>query len=484
MTKRIIIFHQIALILLLFAIIKGCEKKPDFLTKKVSKLQQVINAGKLEVLTRFDATTYYETGKGFAGLEYDLVQLFAEHLGVKAEFTVPDTFNDILSLISQGKADIAAAGLTATKSRSLWMQFAPPYSTISEQIVYRSGSKKPRKIEDLADGNLEVVAGTSHVETLTKLKTEHPDLDWDVNSELDTDSLLYLVHEGLIDYTVADSNQVTLVRRYYPDLKAAFELGDTKELAWGLAKSADTSLYDEVVRFFEKIKRNKTLDQLLEKHYGHATTLGYVDIYTFRRHVKTRLPKYEKLFKEAAEQYGLDWRFVAAIGYQESHWRVNAVSPTGVRGIMMLTQVTAKQLGLSNRLDPNQSIFGGTKYFLQRKRKLPGRIKDPDRTWMALAAYNVGFGHLEDARILTQKQGLNPDKWIYVKQSLPLLSQKKWHKQTKYGFARGWEPVRYVENIRGYYDLLVWLTSNNRKEQAIIAKERDNEGTEILSKAL
>jgi len=164
---------------------------------------------------------------------------------------------------------------------------------------------------------------------------------------------------------------------------------------------------------------------------------------------------------EAAEQTGIDWRLLAAIGYQESHWNPRARSPTGVRGIMMLTQSTMRHLGLKNRLDPRQSIIGGARYIAMMKRRIPDRIPEPDRTWMALAAYNVGFGHLEDARILAQRDGANPDKWVDVKKYLPRLSRRKWYRRTKHGYARGGEPVRYVENIRSYYDILVWYTERD-----------------------
>jgi len=134
---------------------------------------------------------------------------------------------------------------------------------------------------------------------------------------------------------------------------------------------------------------------------------------------------------------------------------------------MMLTQAAAKDLGIEDRLDPVQSILGGARYIERMRAKIPERIAEPDRTWLALAAYNVGYGHLEDARILTQKNGGDADKWIDVKKNLPLLSQKKWFKQTRYGYARGREPVRYVENIRSYYDILIWYTDREIVEVEI-----------------
>ncbi|MGR9116893.1 MAG: membrane-bound lytic murein transglycosylase MltF [Gammaproteobacteria bacterium] len=426
-----------------------------------NKLEQIKHRGFLHVLTRIDPTTYYEGPEGYTGLEYDLVMLFAKHLGVKVRFETPNTFDDILRKIAKGKADIAAAGLTVTPDRQKLMRFAPAYDEITEQIIYRSGKRRPKTIKDLTNGIIEVVKGTSHVETLLSLKKKTPDLEWNINDELDTDALLYFVNEGLIDYTIADSNQVSLIRRFYPKLNIAFDITEPRQLAWALSAKTDPSLYDEITKFFNKIKQDKTLEQLLERHYGHAEVLSYVGNCVFRQHIKKRLPQYRQYFIDSAEQYNIDWRLLAAIGYQESHWLNDAVSPTGVQGIMMLTRRTAKQVGISNRKNPKQSIAGGARYFHQRLKKIPDRIPVPDRIWFALASYNVGLGHLEDARILTEQQGGNPDKWMDVKKRLPLLSQKKWHSKTKHGYARGKEPVQYVENIRNYYDLLIWLTEEN-----------------------
>jgi len=138
-----------------------------------------------------------------------------------------------------------------------------------------------------------------------------------------------------------------------------------------------------------------------------------------------------------------------------------------VRGLMMLTQNTARHVGIKNRLDPEQSILGGARYFKQVLKKIPERIPQPDRTWLALAAYNVGFGHLEDARKITEINDGDPDKWIDVKKNLPLLSRKKWYKKTRHGYARGYEPVKYVENIRKYYELLVWMDKRAQGEETL-----------------
>jgi len=434
-----------------------------------SKLEQIKSKGTLTVLTRRTPTTYYQGTDGPLGIEYDLIQLFANHLKVKVNFVIPPAFNDILKQISTGQADIAAAGLTITEQRKTLMRFAPPYQNITEQVVYRSGNKKPNKVLDLNNGILEVVKGSSYIDSLKKLQLKTPLLHWNINSELNTDALLYLVNEGLIDYTIADSHQVSTIKHFYPKLNVAFDITSPRQLAWAFPLSQDQSLYQEAVLFFEKIKQDKTLDHLLKKYYGNSENLSYVGNCKFRLHIETRLPKYESLFREEAIKHNLDWRLLAAIGYQESHWNPDATSPTGVKGLMMLTQGTAKQLGIKDRTDAAQSILGGALYFKQRIKMMPKRIKDPDRTWFALASYNVGFGHLEDARILTQKRRENPDKWADVKKSLPLLSKKKWYSQVKHGYARGNEPVHYVKNIQSYYDLLIWLTEEDQIEKEVMS---------------
>ena len=452
------------------SILISCDSyKPNHLG--FSALEQIKAEGTINVFTRLDPTTYYQGADGITGLEYDLVMLFADQLKVKVNFIFPDSFDDILNGISENKADIAAAGLTVTEARKLKMHFAPAYQSITEQVIYRSGKKRPRTITDLSNGILEIVKGTSHTESLKKLLDKHPNLTWNTNEVLNTDGLLYLVNEGLIDYTIADSHQASTIKHFYPKLNIAFNITKPRHLAWALPLSKDNSLYDEVSRFFSRIKKDKTLQHLLEKHYGNTGNLSYVGNCRFRLHVKSRLPTYEKLFKTEAIKHDIDWRLLAAIGYQESHWRADVVSPTGVRGLMMLTKSTAKQLGVTDRTDPVQSITGGALYFKQRLKQIPDQIQEPDRTWFALASYNVGFGHLEDARILTQKRNANPNKWLDVKKSLPLLSKKKWYEQTRYGYARGGEPVRYVENIRSYYDLLFWLTEENQIEKDVMSLE-------------
>ncbi len=430
-------------------LIAACEKTP--------LLDQIKARNELVVLTRNSPTTYYEGIDGPTGFEYDLASRFAQYLGVELRMVVPPNSNDILPLVVRGDAHLAAAGLTITDTRKEIVRFGPVYQKITPELVYRSGTPCPKSLADVK-GQIDVVAGSSHAERLVALKEKYPNLTWQENEGVESEELLYLVWQELYDYTIVDSNELIINRRYYPELQPAFAISQPKSLAWAFARSEDDSLYNAAVDFFKKIRKDGTLDQLIERYYGHIGKFDYVGTRRYQADIEQRLPDYREIFEQAAQEFSIDWRLLAAIGYQESHWNPEAVSPTGVRGLMMLTREAATELEIDDLADPVQSIQGGSEYLHRMLQKIPERIAEPDRTWLGLAAYNIGLGHLEDARILTQKNGGDADKWVDVKKNLPLLGKEKWFQQTRYGYARGREPVRFVENIRTYYDILIWFT--------------------------
>ncbi len=431
-------------------------------------LQQVQHDGVLRVLTRNSPTTYYNGPHGTSGLEYDLITAFADYLGVKAEIRTEDKLDNILEQIESGQAHIAAAGLTITEQRKTRVRFTPPYQYITQQLIYRTGATRPRSIKDLLDGDLEVIANSSHAERLKALKKEVPALRWRENAEAKSTELLTLVAEQLIDFTIADSNEAALDRRFHPELRVAFDISEAQGLAWALRPGKDDSLYKEALKFFDSLQQSGKLEQMLAQYYGHVRKYNYAGTPTYLRHIKQRMYRYQPLFERAALDNDLDWRLLAAVAYQESNWNPRAVSPTGVRGIMMLTRNTAKQLGIKKRTDPAQSIEGGARYIKSLYQRFP-EVSEPDRTWLTLAAYNVGFGHVKDARAITVQRGGDANKWTDIKESLPLLRLRKWYKKTRYGYARGHEPVRYVENIRSYYDILRWRAERDTPSRNSLA---------------
>ncbi len=423
-------------------------------------LDRLLDTGTLRVVTRNSPTAYYLGPEGPVGPEYDLAKNFADWLGVELEVYTPDSLAEILREVEAGRADVAAASLTVTPERAERVLFGPEYQRVTQQLIYRLNTGRPRTLYEVVGGRLEVVAGSSHAENLMRLRRLYPSLTWLEDPNQDVQDLLESVSAGELDYTVADSTAYSVSKYFHPHIRVAFDISEPQPLAWAFKAGMDDSLVEAAREYFSEMEISGALTAILERYYGHIEQFDYVGTRKLIEHAETRLPRYRNWFEEAGEKTGVDWRLLAAIGYQESHWNPKAVSPTGVQGMMMLTRATARQLKIPDRTDPEASIAGGARYFARVWGRIPERIREPDRTLMALAAYNVGFGHLEDARIITETRGKNPDRWLDVRDSLPLLAQKKWYSNLRYGYARGWEPVQYVDNIRSYYETLRWVTAD------------------------
>ncbi|MGL4315011.1 MAG: membrane-bound lytic murein transglycosylase MltF [Pseudomonas sp.] len=440
-------------ILLLLA---GCDGET---AKQPTTLERVQKEGVLRVVTRNSPATYFQDRAGETGFEYELVKRFADNLGVELKIETADNLDDLFTRLNQpGGPMLAAAGLVASDGRKAQAKFSQPYLEVTPQVIYRNGEPRPSRPEDLLGKRILVLKGSSHAEQLAQLKTSLPDLQYEESSEVEVVDLLRMVDEGQIDLTLVDSNELAMNQVYFPNVRVAFDFGDARNLGWAMASGSDDSLLVEVNHFLSLVAENGSLQRLKDRYYGHVDVLGYVGAYTFAQHLQQRLPRYEQHFKQAADKHKVDWRLLAAIGYQESIWQPDATSKTGVRGLMMLTQGTAQAMGVVNRLDPRQSILGGAKYFALIHSGLTEDMSEPDRTWFALAAYNIGIAHLGDARKLAEAEGLNPNKWLDVQKMLPRLSQKRWYSKTRYGYARGGETVHFVRNIRRYYDILNWVT--------------------------
>jgi membrane-bound lytic murein transglycosylase F len=427
-----------------------------------SQLAAVKHRGQLVMLSRNSPTTYYQGAEGPTGFDYELALAFAESLDVELKVKTVERFADILPKIANHEADFAAAGITVTGGRAELVRFAPHYQVIRQQVVHHMRTSAPTNVAGLIGRQIEVVQGTSYIERLNQLKEKHPKLDWTTIDNMETEEILQHVQDSLTEFTIADSNIIAVNRQFNPELRVAFDLGDPEKLAWAFPQSEDDSLFEEARHFIEAMRSSGKLSQLIEKHYGAATRFNPVNIAVYQQKIQNELPRFKALFEETARRQLIDWRLLAAIGYQESYWNPHATSVTGVRGLMMLTENTARQLGVRDRLDPQQSIQGGGAYLRKMIDYLPERIPEPDRTWMALASYNVGYGHLEDARMITQAQGADPDKWNDVKDRLPLLTNPAWYTKTRNGYARGYEPVEFVNRIRTYYDVLKKDDVDNR----------------------
>ncbi|UUY08614.1 membrane-bound lytic murein transglycosylase MltF [Pseudomonas sp. J452] len=439
-------------------LLAGCDGDGE-VAKQPSTLERVQEEGALRVVTRNSPATYFQDRNGETGFEYELVKRFAENLGVQLQIETADNLDDLFSRLNQANGPVlAAAGLVDSEGRKSQAQFSQAYLQVTPQVIYRNGQPRPSRPEDLVGKRILVLQGSSHAEQLAQLQATLPELKYEESSAVEVVDLLRMVDEGQIDLTLVDSNELAMNQVYFPNVRVAFDLGDARNVGWAVASGTDDSLLLEVNHFLALVEENGSLQRLKQRYYGHVDVLGYVGAYTFAKHLQQRLPRYEQHFKQAAEKHKVDWRLLAAVGYQESLWQPEATSKTGVRGLMMLTQGTAQAMGVANRLDPRQSIMGGGKYLALIHSGLAEDLGEPDRTWFALAAYNIGIAHLGDARKLAKAEGLDPNKWLDVQKMLPRLAQKQWYSKTRYGYARGGETVHFVRNIRRYYDILNWVT--------------------------
>ncbi len=422
-----------------------------------SLIEQIKTLGELRVVTRNGPLAFYRGPDDMPeGPEFELARRFASELGVRLKIAPVRTYTEIYAAITSGRAHLAAAGLKIPSAPIPGIIFGPPYQSVREHLVYHHGADRPSSLAEIGGSSFEIVAGSSHAATLYAERKRVPDLVWVENASTDTQALLDGVADGSIDYTIADSTEFSLAHDVHPELRIAFDFPGSEALAWAVS-DRDRGFLRDIADYFSRVNSTGELAAIVQRYYGRSENLLYVGPRGFMRDMQSRLPLYRKWFEEAAVQSSQDWRLLAAIGYQESKWNPSAASPSGAKGLMQLTGVSLSAAKVSDPADPRQSIFGGARFFKQVYDRIPAHVPEPDRTWFALAAYNIGYGHLEDARVLTQKAGRDPDSWQDVREFLPLLAQEYWYTQTENGYARGWEPVHYVDNVRGYRDLLEWV---------------------------
>ncbi len=438
--KRALFFLSI----LLCASISGCYNPNDTLRKIESR-------GELIVITDNSAHGFYLYRNRPMGFEYQLAKEFADFLNVKLTVITPG-WNQMFDSLLRGDGDLIASSLTKTARRKARVAFSDEYMPVQQMVVVRNGYPGITKLSDLEGKTVHVRKNTSYHERLVELKKSGMNIQLALHENTPTEELLRQVQSDEITITIADSNVFRLNRRYYPDIRIAFPISEPQSLCWAVKKN-DTRLIKKINKFLDTIKDNDTFAQIYNKYYAGTERFDYVDIKKFHKNVKTRLPVYRQMIEEEAEKYNFDWRLVAAVIYQESQFNPNALSPTGVQGLMQLTMPTADEMGVSDRFDPEESIRGGIKYL----HKLFSQFEDlptDERLKFTLGSYNVGYGHIKDAQNIALEKGLDINKWSSLEQTLPLLRNREYHEKSDFGYARGTEPVRYVKRVLKYYNIL------------------------------
>jgi len=442
-------------------------------------------ANALVVLVRAGPATYFIGADGQpAGFDADLLQLFAAENGLPLKIVVAESAAQLVDAVAAGVAHVGIGGLFRPapadpptpgfsvapgpgESVPLWTL---GYVDVEPVVIYNSDGYKPASWNDLSGEKVAYLDATGLEPQIARVRAAHPEVRWAPLTAPTADSLIAQVSDGRLGYAIVASNEATISRNIYLSYSVAFSAGDRRELAWAVSPSF-SKLREDLDVFIKRHKRDGTLARLTERYFAHAGEVQRIDAEVFQQRMRKILPQFAALFQEAQETSGIEWRLLAAVAYQESQWDPIATSETGARGLMQLTEETARHLGVIDRLDPHTAIMAGARYLRTLKDKIPDRIGEPDRTWLALAAFNIGLGHLEDARILAQKQQLNPDAWSDVKKALPLLADPEYYEQAKLGYARGGMPVAFVDRVRAYYDVLLAQQPSHGPRLRVIADE-------------
>lgn len=421
-----------------------------------SLLQRIHANGELVVTGISGPTTFYQGSNGTRGLQYELTRLFAEDLGVKLVLQDAASSGEVLSRLKRNQTDLAITGLASNDARLNRLRTSLPYQTVDELLIQRSSRPLSTQFDDIGNARIGALAGSSEAARLRERVRWRSDITVIEYADADPMELLQRLDRGELDYVAINSSEFDARRQLFPQMAVAFNLQEDSQLAWAFVKTTDQSLYNAAQDFLARIQADGTLDQLTA-FYGQGDTFNPYAIRSFQRDMTQRLPRYQHLFEQNAEKQGMDWRLLAAISYQESHWQPEAVSFTGVQGIMQLTQATADYLK-ADRNNVSDSIRAGATYFRMIRNDLPASVREPDRTWMALASYNMGPAHIERARIHAQKAGDDADKWHVVAQHLRLMGKEARSKGRSLAVGQA---LAYVQGVRRYYDSLLMATAAN-----------------------
>jgi membrane-bound lytic murein transglycosylase F len=414
-----------------------------------------------------------DEGAGIAvsGLEYDLARMFARSLGVPVRFVVtpPHRFE---ARLRRHEAHLAIGWLTPDPDAQGVIYGAPYLESVS--ILVRHEKTPPLRRPEKLQSQIVVAAEGSHqYRALLELQRAMPTLRVEAFPTETQMSVLEAVAGQKVAYALVDKSILDVGLNFYPMLQTDFTLGAPYSIAWMFPADGDPEVFRRAQAFIASA-REGAIARLHDRYLGHVKRLDANDVTTFIARIRTLLPRYRTMFEEAGRGSDLDWRLLAALAYQESHWNPLNTSPTGVRGMMMLTTETADRLGVRNRLDPRESILAGARYVDFLKSSLPASTQEPDRTWQALAAYNIGPGHFSAARAIARQLKVDGDSWFEMKKVLPLLARPRYYSRLKSGRARGGEAVILVENVRMYYDILRRHTTFAPLEQP-----REEHGTGI-----
>ncbi len=434
-------------------------------TRKVD-FDTIKRRGSLRVLSRNNAVSYFLHKGVQQGFDHDLLALFAKEHSLRLEFIVPENASDLIPWLLEGKGDVIAASMTRTPEREAQMWMSRPYNMVEEVVVQKAGAAPLTSLADLKGKTLHVRKSSSYATTLAALQAAHgPFTITFAPEDLETEDLIGAVARGEIPLTVADSTIAAIEKAWRDDIQTSVTLGDKRSIALAartdapLLQQALDAFIDKHVKFDDDRVRGSLEYNMLKKQYFESARRAQESAADFKETGK--LSPYDELIKEYSKKYGLDWRLMAAQAYQESRFNPEAKSWVGALGLFQVMPRTGAEMGFRNLTDPKEGVHAGVRYMSQLLDSFDKNIPFKHRMRFALASYNAGRGHVEDARRLAKEQGKDPNKWFrHVEQTMLQLENPKVYRKMRHGYCRGSEPVKYVSEISLRYTNYVSVVPN------------------------
>ena len=423
-------------------------------------LKRVLDDNRVTFVTRLGPTTYYEIKNKKFGYHYSIMKEFADFLDVELSVKVVNNLADARSMIVSREADIISGWNIINSDNDIKTSY--PYNRIDYVIVAKSNISRQSNIDDKILKNNVHAIESQVITNVNSDKEKELKYSYKIWYDKNIDDLLKMLIDNEIMFLFMSSDEFKILSKYYRDIRIVKRHSINEAEYWVLPGNVGSNMQNKISDFFNLMINNNRLATIYQNFFGQQQHT-FVGSKIFIKDLVEIFPTYEFFFKEASRLFNFDWRLIASIGYQESRWKKDAVSYTGVKGIMMLTKDTAREVGVDDRRDPRNSIFGGAKYLRSIYNRLDYDLDDNEKKWFAIAAYNIGLGHVEDAIKLASKNGVDIRKWSDIEPYILMLSQSEFYRQTKYGYARGWETVKYVQNIKQYYDIIVFLDSQDKE---------------------
>lgn len=410
--------------------------------------------GRLRVITRNNAATYFIHRGVQLGFEFELMSKFAAQQGLRLELVIPPSHQDLIPWLREGRGDVIAAAMTMNEQRSRQASFSEPYMLVDEVVVVRTDNDSISSAHDLAGRTVHVRASSSFYQTLKTMQESVGGITVEtVPEEMETEEILAALDEGIWDITLCDENLLQVEQAYGRNLKAAFTVKGT-ELVWGVRKE-NSQLLAALDVFIKQEYRGLFYNMMKQRYFEDSRTIAKARDPN-RADLSGQLSPYDDSIKKYADQYGFDWRLIVAQMYQESRFNPRLKSWAGAQGLMQIMPRTAEQLGVGDIRQPDNGIHGGIKYLDQMMKRFDLTIPQEERIRFALAAYNVGYEHVADARRLAVRMGWSPDLWFdHVEKAMLLLQEPEYYKTARYGFCRGGQPVHYVHAIQDRYEAYI-----------------------------